>query len=146
MITCQHTTLYFLAHHSTLCFQITFHIEHVSLLNKWHSAFLAAFYIGAPTQFLWELKRLGEGCTAGWARVTKWCQTRRLTCHIPLACQRSGSQPAGQDPTKGCFATQNDANLPGFPHIFAFFSWNIFSSLLHQFEYKINTHCYVVSK
>lgn len=33
----------------------TFHIKHVSLLNKWHSALLASVH---------------SGCTVGWARVT----------------------------------------------------------------------------
>lgn len=74
------------AHHSTLCFQITFHVKHVSVLNKWHSAVLASVHSGEPMQFLWKLKTLGERCTAGWARVTKWCQIRRLACHIPLVC------------------------------------------------------------
>lgn len=100
MVTCQHTNLY--SFHFSTVYSVLSDIFHQSMPASWikHSQPCWPQSTVEHPQFSFEVKTLGEQSTAGWAVVTSWCHTRRLTCRIPSIHGSTGFQPRCQRPTE----------------------------------------------
>lgn len=107
MVTCQHTNLY--SFHFSTVYSVLSDIFHQSMPASWikHSQPCWPQSTVEQPQFSFEVKTLGEQSTAGWAAVTSWCHTRRLTCRIPSVHGSTGFQPRCQHPTEWSHNTPN---------------------------------------